>query len=854
MDPSALRGLGELLDTAFALPPARRAAFARESCGDDRTRLQHLLELIDTHDRAEQWFDDLATDLAADADLEIDAAGARAHPIGPWRVVRLLGRGGMGSVYLVERADGQFDQKAALKLSRVGFDDESAMTRFLAERQIVARLEHPNIARLIDGGVADDGRPYFAMELVTGEPLLSYVDTHRLSIRERLALFVQLGEAVQYAHRHLVVHRDVKPSNALVTADGVLKLLDFGIAKLFDPDAGLTGEGTMTRDRMMTPAYAAPEQIAGGSITTATDVYAMGVVLYELLSGRRPFDVSGRSPRDLEQDVLERAPDRPSTLVDDRRTRRQVAGDLDTICLTALRKEPERRYRSAEQLVEDVRRHLAGLPVSARPDTISYRSAKFVRRHAIGVPMTIAAALLIVGAAVALAVQSAQAARERDKAQQVAALLIDVFEVADPSEIRGAQVTAREVLDRGVERVERALGSQPDVQADLLAVLGRVYRNLGLYERATGLTARALDLVAGLQGERSVMAAATRSRLGELLYLKGDYPRAESTLRNALAVQEQSAGPDSPEVALTLNHLGKTLQAEGRLDDAEAALRRALSISTAAYGEWHVQVAEAVTNLGAVMFVRGKLDDAEPLFRRALDIRRRVTGDDHPLVAAALSNLATLLSRKGDLDDAERIGREALAVARRVYGQEHPRVATVLNNLGLTEFARSNPAAAEPLLAESLTMRRKLLPPAHPETAQSLANLGLVVQTLKRPAEALPMYEEALAIRRKALGAEHVLVAQTLNNLGLLHQSLGDLAGADRDLRQSLSMLRKTAGESHPLVTQGIVNLASLSCERRRLSEAEQLYQEALGRQRATLPAGHKDIASTERALVECRQ
>lgn len=853
MEPSALPGLGELLDTALGLPPDRRAAFACQSCANDAVRRQQLLELIETHDQAEAWFDGFAADLAADADLEIDVAGMRDRLIGPWRVVRLIGRGGMGSVYLVERADGQFDQQAALKLSRLGFDDEAAMVRFLAERQIVARLDHPNIARLIDGGVADDGRPYFAMELVTGEPLLAYVQARQLSIRDRLALFIQLGEAVQYAHRHLVVHRDVKPSNVLVTAEGVPKLLDFGIAKLFDPDAGLAADGTVTRDRVMTPGYAAPEQIAGGPITTATDVYAMGVVLYELLCGRRPFEASGRSPRELEQEVLERAADRPSVMAADRRRRRQIAGDLDTICLTALRKEPERRYRSAEQLVEDVRRHLAGLPVAARPDTLSYRAAKFVHRHAIGVTMTAAAVVLVVAAAVALAVQSAQAARERDKAQQVAALLIDVFEVADPSEVRGAQVTAREVLDRGVERVERTLGSQPEVQADLLGVLGRVYRNLGLYERATGLTARALDLVAGLSGARSAAAAATRSRLGELHYLKGDYPRAEATLREALSAQETIAGPASPEVAVTLNHLGKTLQAQGRLDEAETTLGRALAISTAAYGESHAQVAEAVTNLGAVMFVRGRLDQAGTLFQRALDVRRRLLGDDHPLVAAALSNLATLLSRTGDLDGAERIGREALAVARRVYGPEHPRVATVLNNLGLTEFARNNPAAAEPWLAESLAMRRKLLPPAHPETAQSLANLGLIVQTLKRPADALPMYEEALAIRRKTLGAEHVLVAQTLNNLGLLHQSLGDLAGADRELRQSLAMLRKTAGESHPLVTQGIVNLAKLSCERRRVSEAELLYQEALGRQRASLPAGHQDMVATERALGECR-
>ena len=813
MDPRELIGLGELLDAALAQPPEARAAFARRACAGDAARLQHLQDLLAAHDHAAAWFDHLSSDLAAEADLEIDAAEARAHLVGPWRIIRLLGRGGMGSVYLAERADGQFEQQAALKLSRVGFDDAAAMARFVAERQIVARLEHPHIARLIDGGVAADGRPYFAMELVDGQPLMEYVNARALGIRERLALFIQLGDAVQYAHRHLVVHRDVKPSNVLVTRDGVPKLLDFGIAKLFSPeDAG--GDATLTRDRVLTPVYAAPEQIAGGAITTATDVYAMGVVLYELLSGVRPFETEGRTLHALEDDVLRRAPERPSARIVDRRRRRQVTGDLDTICLMALRKEPERRYQSAQQLTDDVRRYLAGQPVSARADTVSYRAVKFVQRHTIGVAATAVVVALAVAAGIALAVQSARAERERDKAQQVAALLTDVFEVADPSEARGAQITAREVLDRGVERVERSLASQPEVQADLLAVLGRVYRNLGMYERATGLATRAAALVADREGERSEAAALARSHLGELLYLKGDYPGAERMLRDAAAVQE-AAEPAGADLAMTLNHLGKALQAQGRLEEAEAALRRAWGLSAGARNAPPTAVAEALTNLGAVMFVSNRLEEAETFFRQALEIRRRVLGDDHPLVAGALSNLATLLSRKGDLDGAERTGREALAVARTVYGDQHPRVATVLNNLGLTELARGNFAAAEAWLLESLTQRRALLPAAHPDLAQSLANLGLVVQNLGRPRDALAFYNEALGIRRQALGEEHVLVAQTLNNLGLLHQSMGDLTGAERELRRAVAMMRKTAGPAHPLVAQGEKNLAALECQQR---------------------------------------
>jgi serine/threonine-protein kinase len=851
MDPTHLQDLGELLEQALALPPEERQAYIAGVAGTAE-RARQLTELVDAHDEAARWFDGMAEDLSADADLELDAALTRHARVGAWRLLRLLGRGGMGAVYLAERADGQFQQQAALKLARAGFDDPSAARRFMAERQIVAELEHPHIARLIDGGVTDEGRPYFVMERVEGATLTEYCERRRLSVRDRLQLFLQLGDAVQYAHRHLIVHRDLKPSNVLVTEDGNVKLLDFGIAKLFSPDAARGADHTETRDRVMTPAYAAPEQIGGAPISTATDVYALGVMLFELLSGKRPFEQGDRTSRELEEDILRKEPERPSAaagLAD--RLRRQLRGDLDVICLTALRKEPARRYGSAEQLVEDIRRHLSGRPIAARPDTIGYRTGKFVRRHAVAVGVAAIAAVLVIGTSVALAIQSAIAARERDKAQQVASLLVSVFEVVDPSEARGAQVTAREVLDRGVERVERGLSEQPDVQADLLAVLGRVYRNLGLYDRASGLMGRAADLFAKVGGGSSVSATDARSRLGELQYLKGAYKEAEATLREALAVQEREFGGDNAAVATTLNHLGKVLQASGRVDEAEPVLRRALDVSRRAHGASHAEVAEALSNLGAVMFVRGRLGDAEPLFRDALAVRRDVFGDDHPLVPASLNNLATLLSRKGDLAGAETTNREALAIATRVYGEDHPRVATIENNLALTLLARGDAAGAEPLLRRSLEIRSARLGPQHPETAQSLANLGLVVQTLGRLDEARPLYEDALAIRRQALGPKHPLVAQTLNNLGLLASASGDRRAAETSYREALAILRGSLAPGHVDLAFPLLGLGRVLAASGRAEEALPLLEEAAAVRRKHLPAGHKDLLEAERALED---
>ncbi|MGQ0736668.1 MAG: tetratricopeptide repeat protein [Acidobacteriota bacterium] len=867
MDPSHLPGISELLEHALSLASAERGQYLADLAASNPERAVEVAALVRDHDAAAEWLDRLAQGLAADADLELEVARLRDARVGPWQLIRLLGRGGMGAVYLAERADGQFRQEVALKIARAGFDDRATIRRFTAERQIVASLEHPNIARLIDGGVIDDGRPYFAMELVDGQTLIDYCDQRQLAVDARLRLFLQLGEAVQYAHRHLIVHRDLKPSNVLVTGDGNVKLLDFGIAKLLE-SSDAPADSTLTHDRVMTPAYAAPEQISSGAVTTATDVYALGVVLYELLCGRRPFEQGDRTPRELEEDILGKEPLGPAAAVaamppedaavpararrsTPHRLRRRLQGDLEVVCLTALHKEPARRYRSAEQLVEDVRRHLAGLPIAAARDSMGYRARKFMRRHAMAVGVTAAAILLLASTAIVLAVQSRALSRERDKAQQVASLLVDVFEVADPSEARGTQVTAREVLDRGLSRVER-FADQPDVQGDLLSVLGRVYRNLGLYGRAASITDRAAGVLAASRSPEDPEVSLLKGRLGELQFLQGAYPDAERTLRDVLAVQERRR-PESADVVTSLNHLGKVLQATARPNEAEPVLRRALDLGRRVLGPQHAEVAEALSTLGAVMFVRGRLDDAEPLFRDALAVRRAALGDDHPLVPASLNNLATLLSRKGDLTGAERMHREALALAVRVYGPQHPRVATMSNNLGLTLFARGEVAAAEAPLRDSLFVRRKILGDAHPETAQSLANLGLVVQTLGRHQEARPLYEEALAIRRRALGPRHPLVAQSLNNLGLLAAASGDPAAAERSYREALAILRDSLAPDHPDLAFPLVLLGRLLTSSRRAPEAEPLLVEAVGLRRAKLPAGHRDLVDAERALAECR-
>ena len=459
MDPAQLERIEALFGEALERAPDERAAFL-EQATDDADLREQVRDLLAGEDAARSYFDGVHDRVAATADDALDGSHI-AQRFGPYRTMRLLGRGGMGSVYEAERVDGQFEQRVALKLIRRGMETEGAVSRFIAERQILAKLSHPSIARLLDGGVTDDGRPYFVMELVDGLPLHRYCAKQRLPLEQRLELFVAIAEAVDYAHRNLVVHRDLKPSNVLVTSTGAAKLVDFGIAKpLQDEDVGLTHTGA----RAMTPDYAAPEQITGDPITTATDVYGLGLILYELLTARRPYEGRTRTSAELEKAILRDDPVRPSAAVlqdlrrrgsesiaDELRTTparlsRRLAGDLDVICATALRKEPERRYASARALAEDVRRHVQGEPVSAQPDTVPYRMGKFVRRHRFGVAVAGLIAALIVGFGVSLAREYERTARERDKAERVSQLLIELLVEADPTRHRHYCIDGRECV------------------------------------------------------------------------------------------------------------------------------------------------------------------------------------------------------------------------------------------------------------------------------------------------------------------------------------------------------------------------------------------------------------------------
>lgn len=791
MNPEHLREVDSVFNDALDQPVDTRDAWLQQACSGRPDLLAAVEDLLAAHAAAVPYFEEFAESVDRGRLLEIELAARGERRIGPYKLVKPIGQGGMGTVFLAERVDGGFDQQVALKLLAVGIDGDAALRRFRTERQIGARLAHPGIARLLDGGVSEDHRPYFVMELVDGAPIVEWCATHQATIAERLRLMLQVTDAVQYAHSNLVVHRDLKPSNILVTGKGEVKLLDFGIARLLDD----SGDLTRTLDRALTPAYASPEQVRGERVTTAADVFSLGVVLYELLSGTHPFRDAGIA--DITTAIVEHEPQKPSAVAPER-VARQLRGDLDTICMMALRKDPARRYRSVEQLAADIRNFLGGMPVTARPDTRSYRMRKFVARHRVAVGATTASAVLLLAFTIVLAIQARRIADERDKAAQIAGLLADLFEVSDPSEARGATLTAREVLDRGTARVEASLAAQPDLQVALFDVLARVYQNLGLYQKASSIVLQSLGTRRRLGLGETPDAAASLARLGELERQRGDYPASEQTLRDALALLSRVSPDDRRAFAVTSNHLGKVLVSRGKLDEARQVVQDAVLYARRSVPVAEAEVAEGANTLGVIAFSRGDFPDAEARFREALDLRRRVLGPDHPQVPAALNNLASLLSRKGDAPAAEALYQEALGIYRRILDAGDPRIATTLNNLGLSMMRRGDAAGAEPLLRESLAIRRKSLPARHPDVAQSLANLGFLLQEQKKLDEAAPLAEEALEIRNAALGPAHPLVAQSLHNLGLLRRAQGNAREGERLLREALAIQEKALPANHP--------------------------------------------------------
>ncbi|HEY0460828.1 MAG TPA: serine/threonine-protein kinase [Pyrinomonadaceae bacterium] len=757
----------EIFQAALVLPAAEREEFVERESNDDRIIKREVETLLEAFDEAGTF---IVAPVASLADFVESAQTASivGRQIGAYQILREIGRGGMGAVYLAQRADREFQKKVALKLIKRGFDTDEIVRHFRNERQILANLEHPNIARLLDGGATEDGLPFLVMEYVEGVKLTHFCDENNLEIVARLELFLAVCAAVSHAHRNLIVHRDLKPSNILVTNEGIPKLLDFGIAKLLTPTADFATGQTATNFNVMTPEYASPEQVRGESVTTATDVYSLGVILFELLTGLRPYQFETRSQEEIVRTICEFETIRPSSAISRNlkkksesakptskfgfRSSNFLRGDLDNIILMAMRKEPERRYSSVEQFAEDIRRYLKDLPVLAREDAFGYRASKFIGRNKIGIAAAGGIALSLVAGIVG-------ARRQRDKAERINRFLQKMLASADPR-AAGKDAKVVEVLQFAADSIKKDFAGQPEIVADLSTTIGLTFLNLGQIDSAEFYLTEALEIRRALFGLKNFVTGMSLNNYGRLVQAKGDLKKAENFFRQALMILRRVRRTHALDLAAVLGNLGYLLMLEAKYDEAIDTHREELALLRVKLSENHAEFARTLGNLANVFSVLGDKKTAEPMHRQALAVTQRFYGGEHPDVALAMLHLAiTLASSKSD--EAETLFSQSLALRRKFFGNEHTETAWALYYLGDMRIRKKDYDRAAGYAREILSCRGRSISESHSVIHSALLMLARCYLGNNQPLEAEKLLRECLKLRQETLPPGHWLIATT---------------------------------------------------------------------------------------------
>lgn len=787
------------------LPKDDWACALQESCKDDPSLIADVESLLNNH------LDDDFISPPSSKRIAIAMEGAETRSrvgrmVGPYRLINVLDTGGMGHVYLAERADGQFEKQVAVKVIRRSVDTPELRRRFQNEQRTLAGLDHPNIAKLLDGGVTDDGLSYLVMDFVEGIPIDEYCDRANLDIRQRLELFEIVCRAVHFAHQRLIVHRDLKPGNILVTRDGVPKLLDFGIAKIESEDES----GSPTRSMsvpFLTPEYASPEQIRGDRISTTGDVYSLGVILYELITGHKPHKAPSGSHHELASMICDEIPVRPSTAVrkstvtvrksknesqptvaigqiDPIRLQRRLVGDLDNIVLMALRKEPHRRYGSAEQLAEDIRRHLTGLPVIARKDTFRYRASKFVQRNRPGVIAAAVVVLSFIGGIIGTSVALVRVQEEKSKSQLMNEYLQGMLAQANIAET-GRDLTLSQVLDQAAKQISADFGNHPDIEAALRETIANAYISLRYGKKAVQQLSRAIEIRRQLDGKDSPAIANCLHQLGNAQMIDGQYEAAEGNFKSAIEFQRRRAGTDTPEIAALMSDYAVLMKEMGQFDRAEDLYREALSITERLIGHDKPETASNLNNLAVLLKLKGRANEAEELYARAIKINRAAYGESHFITANSLSNLATLKHSQGHLQEAKELYEKTLSVYRAILPVEHARTAITINNLASLLMTTGEFSRSEALFRECLAINTRVFGDAHRRTATTMNNLARLLGKVGEFDEAESLCRHAKRIRQSVLDADHPLIAVSHEGLGTILLSRGDLNGAREHFEKS---------------------------------------------------------------------
>lgn len=808
---------------------------------------------------------DAATGPPLDVEATLDTDSPASSPlsgerekllqIGPYRLVRKLGEGGMGQVWLAEQT-APLKREVALKLIRAGFCDDSLLQRFQAERQSLAIMSHPAIAKVFDAGATSEGQPYFVMEYVPGLPISDYCDAKKLKISERLELFVKVCEGVQHAHQKGIAHRDLKPANILVIdVDGAPtpRIIDFGIAKnvLGQP----VGETIFTNvgGFVGSPGYMSPEQADPNvmDVDTRTDVYSLGVLLYVLLTGLLPFDPKqwrDKPFHEMLRHLHEDDPVRPSTKVntaEDTQTAtaalrntepRQLVtllrGDLDWITMKAIQKDRALRYGTPAELALDIQHYLRNEPITARPASTGYRLRKYVVRHRVAVGVAASLLILLVAFAVNQSVQLRRITHERDRADRVTDFMSGMFKISDPSEARGNAVTAREILDKASKEIDTGLSKDPELQTKMMDTMGSVYRNLGLYSQSQTLLSRSLDIKRSVLGARNRETLFTANRLASTLADAGQLAEAEKLLRTTVDEQRRILGPENRDTLGSMNNLATVLDEQGHYTDAEKLERQIIEIERRVLGPEHPDTLTAMSNLALDLGEEGGLSkhaEAEKLSRTVLDARRRVLGPDHPDTLRSMANLAEELQGQGGHDaEVDALLRSVIEIDRRIVGPEHPDTLRSISALGTALDREGKLPEAEQLQHDLLETDRRVLGATHTSTLRVMINLAATLHRERKLAEAERLERETIDLYKKKFGPENPDTLITMVNLSATLQDEGKLAEAEKMERDSLEIAPRVLGSEHPAIAVLMSNLAVILDKEGHQTASEKMYRETI--------------------------
>ncbi|HEV8041943.1 MAG TPA: serine/threonine-protein kinase [Bryobacteraceae bacterium] len=791
MDQARWDRIQTLFQRAIDIPASEQHDFLRTACDGDDVLMDEVLAMLSEDARGTSLLDgDLPS--VADAMLRGVPPSFTSTEFGTYRIKKLLGEGGMGVVYLAERQD--IGSVVAIKLLRDAFLSPARVERFVIEQKTLAKLEHPFIAAILDAGALADGTPWFVMPYVEGTPLTEYCRVHECSIAEQLRLVRAVSEAVQYAHSQAIIHRDLKPSNILVKADGTVRLLDFGIAKQME--SAEPADRTQTIWRAMTLSYAAPEQIRGERLGTQVDVYSLGVILYELLTGKLPFDLSNLSHAEAEQTILQHEVQAPSSVA-------KGSSELDVLCLTAMHKDVTRRYQSVEALIRDIDHYLKSEPLEARPDTLGYRLRKFVRRNRRVLSAALAAGAIVAALVIFFVVRLARARTtelsEARRTHRIERFMLNLFDGGDKAAGPSGSLQAVTLLDRGVESA-RTLRADPAVQADLYQTLGNMYQKLGKSDQADKLLRSALERRKSIAGPDNQEVADGLVALGLLRLDQSQVAEAERLIREGLAMDQRHLPPNDPSVLRAESAMGRVLEDRGAYDEAVKTLDETVRLQSA---------------------------------------QKEITTD----LSDSITELATAHYYLGHLNLADSLNQRALAIDRQLFGAVHPRVADDLYNLGLIQHDLGHDAAAEQNYRQALAIKQAWYGTEHPDTALIMAAVGQALIYQHRYDEAAPVLEQALAIQERLFGKVHAQVAMGLNVLGMLELKRGHLSDAEKDFLRMADINRSVYDDRHYLVGIALLGLGEVYLEEKNTARAEHSYREALARFTEKLPANHPNTA-----------